>query len=127
MRGNTKELQGYGIKTAIDDFGTGYSSLKYLKRLPVNVLKIDQTFVRDILEDKDDQALVGAVIGLAHAFNRGVIAEGVETWEHARLLLEMGCYHGQGYGIARPMPADQIATWAENFKANFSALSRHSL
>ena len=116
-------VQAEGIDFSLDDFGTGYSSLKYLKRLPVNVLKIDQTFVRDILEDKDDRALVGAVIGLANAFNRGVIAEGVETWEHARLLLQMGCHHGQGYGIARPMPVDQIPAWVEKFKADFPALS----
>jgi diguanylate cyclase (GGDEF)-like protein/PAS domain S-box-containing protein len=106
------EVQQLGIDFSLDDFGTGYSSLKYLKRLPVSILKIDQGFVRDILDDKEDRALVNAVIGLASAFNRKVIAEGVETWQHAELLLELGCELGQGYGIARPMPAAQVIEWA---------------
>jgi diguanylate cyclase (GGDEF)-like protein/PAS domain S-box-containing protein len=106
------DVQQLGIDFSLDDFGTGYSSLKYLKRLPVNTLKIDQGFVRDILDDKDDRALVDAVIGLASAFKREVIAEGVETAAHAELLLQMGCDLGQGYGIARPMPADQVLGWA---------------
>jgi diguanylate cyclase (GGDEF)-like protein/PAS domain S-box-containing protein len=108
------EVQQLGIDFSLDDFGTGYSSLKYLKRLPVSILKIDQGFVRDILDDKDDRALVNAVIGLASAFNRKVIAEGVETWQHAELLLELGCELGQGYGIARPMPAAQVIEWANS-------------
>ncbi len=108
------EVQQLGIDFSLDDFGTGYSSLKYLKRLPVSILKIDQGFVRDILDDKEDRALVNAVIGLASAFNRKVIAEGVETWQHAELLLELGCELGQGYGIARPMPAAQVIEWANS-------------
>jgi EAL domain-containing protein (putative c-di-GMP-specific phosphodiesterase class I) len=109
------EVQKLGVDFSLDDFGTGYSSLKYLKRLPVNFLKIDQTFVRDLLVDKDDRAVVDAVIGLASAFNRRVIAEGVETTEHMKVLLEMGCEFGQGYGIARPMPAEAVLAWAEHF------------
>jgi diguanylate cyclase (GGDEF)-like protein/PAS domain S-box-containing protein len=108
------EVQQLGIDFSLDDFGTGYSSLKYLKRLPVSTLKIDQGFVRDILDDKEDRALVNAVIGLASAFNRKVIAEGVETLQHAALLLELGCELGQGYGIARPMPAAQVIAWADS-------------
>ena len=115
------EVQQLGFDFSLDDFGTGYSSLKYLKRLPVNTLKIDQTFVRDLLEDRDDCALVGAVIGLAGAFRRGVIAEGVETWRHAERLLEMGCHVGQGYGIARPMPAGEVLGWARGFTPAFVA------
>ena len=77
--------------------------------------------LRDLLEDRDDCALVGAVIGLAGAFRRGVIAEGVETWRHAERLLEMGCHVGQGYGIARPMPAAEVLGWARGFTPAFAA------
>jgi diguanylate cyclase (GGDEF)-like protein/PAS domain S-box-containing protein len=102
-----------GVQFAIDDFGTGYSSLTYLRRLPVQTLKIDQSFVRDMLEDNDDLAIVKGVIGLATAFHREVIAEGVETVAHGQLLIALGCVKAQGYGIARPMPAGQLAAWRE--------------
>jgi diguanylate cyclase (GGDEF)-like protein/PAS domain S-box-containing protein len=100
-----------GVSFALDDFGTGYSSLTYLKRLPVAVLKIDQSFVRDMLADPDDLAILTGVIGLANAFKREVIAEGVETVAHGVLLLQLGCDLAQGYGIARPMPGDCIPDW----------------
>ncbi|MBP6719188.1 MAG: EAL domain-containing protein [Rhodoferax sp.] len=100
-----------GVKFALDDFGTGYSSLTYLKRLPVTMLKIDQSFVRDMLDDPDDLAILQGVIGLASAFRRDVIAEGVETVAHGALLLRLGCELAQGYGIARPMPADSMPAW----------------
>lgn len=108
--------QKLGIKFALDDFGTGYSSLSYLKRLSADTLKIDQSFVRDILDNKDDLALVKAIINLAHNFKRNVIAEGVESQAHGKLLVELGCDLAQGYGIAKPMVADNVAEWAENFK-----------
>jgi EAL domain-containing protein (putative c-di-GMP-specific phosphodiesterase class I) len=101
-----------GIAFALDDFGTGYSSLTYLKRLRVAQLKIDQSFVRDMLQDPDDLAILQGVIGLAEAFKREVIAEGVETVEHGTALLELGCELAQGYSIARPMPAEQLPGWA---------------
>ncbi len=101
-----------GVKFALDDFGTGYSSLTYLKRLPVTMLKIDQSFVRDMLDDPDDLAILQGVIGLASAFRRDVIAEGVETVAHGSLLLQLGCELAQGYGIARPMPAQDMPAWA---------------
>lgn len=101
-----------GVKFALDDFGTGYSSLTYLKRLPVTLLKIDQSFVRNMLDDPDDLAILQGVIGLASAFRRDVIAEGVETVAHGSLLLQLGCELAQGYGIARPMPADHLPAWA---------------
>lgn len=101
-----------GVHFAVDDFGTGYSSLTYLKRLPADLLKIDQTFVRDMLEDPDDLAIVKGVIGLANAFHRRVIAEGVETIAHGELLIPLGCELAQGYGIARPMPASELPQWA---------------
>ncbi len=101
-----------GVTFALDDFGTGYSSLTYLKLLRVALLKIDQSFVRDMLEDADDLAILEGVIGLANAFRRSVIAEGVETVAHGTLLLQLGCDLAQGYGIARPMPADAVQAWA---------------
>ena len=114
-----------GIEFALDDFGTGYSSLTYLKRLRVKTLKIDQSFVRDMLEDADDLAILQGVIGLAGAFKHQVIAEGVETVAHGRLLLELGCDLAQGYGIARPMPAAAVFDWISAWKpdASWSSLT----
>jgi EAL domain-containing protein (putative c-di-GMP-specific phosphodiesterase class I) len=104
-----------GIGFALDDFGTGYSSLTYLRHLPVKQLKIDQSFVRDMLDDADDLSILKGVIGLARAFNREVLAEGVESTEHGHALLALGCELAQGYGIARPMPASEIPTWVRNW------------
>lgn len=103
-----------GVSLALDDFGTGYSSLAYLKRLPVDCLKIDQAFVRDMLGDPDDLSIIEGVLGLAKAFNLHVIAEGVETPAHCRQLLALNCYSGQGYGIAKPMPADDLPAWVRH-------------
>lgn len=100
-----------GIQVAIDDFGTGYASLSYLKRLPATVLKIDQGFVRHMLEDPDDLAILQGIMGLANAFRRTPVAEGVETMEQGLLLLKLGCCVAQGYGIARPMPASELVSW----------------
>ena len=105
-----------GVKFALDDFGTGYSSLTYLKRLQVALLKIDQSFVRDMLEDRDDLAILQGVIGLAAAFKREVIAEGVETVAHGTALVQLGCKLAQGYGIARPMPAEQMPAWVATWQ-----------
>ena len=91
-----------GVHFSLDDFGTGFSSLTYLKRLPVTQLKIDQSFVRDMLDNPEDRAIVLGVIGLASAFNRQVIAEGVESIEQGTQLLLMGCEVAQGYVIAKP-------------------------
>jgi len=107
-----------GVSFALDDFGTGYSSLTYLRRLPASLIKIDQSFVRDMLSDADDLAIVEGVIALAKSFKREVIAEGVETIEHATALLQLGCDLVQGYGIARPMPASDIPEWVLNWKAD---------
>ena len=105
-----------GVKFALDDFGTGYSSLTYLKRLRVAILKIDQSFVRDMLDDPDDLAILEGVIGLAAAFKREVIAEGVATIAHGTLLLQLGCELAQGYGIARPMPAEHVPAWVATWQ-----------
>jgi diguanylate cyclase (GGDEF)-like protein/PAS domain S-box-containing protein len=109
-----------GVRFALDDFGTGYSSLTYLKRLPAHMIKIDQSFVRDMLEDADDLAIIEGVVGLAKTFRRDVIAEGVETIAHGEALLQLGCEMAQGYGIARPMPAGDIPKWLSDWKADDS-------
>ncbi|MGZ5007615.1 MAG: EAL domain-containing protein [Methylobacter sp.] len=105
-----------GVNFALDDFGTGYSSLTYLKRLPVTQLKVDQSFVRDMLDDPDDLAIVQGILGLATAFSRHVIAEGVETVAHGEMLLQLGCELAQGYGIAHPMPAGDLPGWAATWR-----------
>jgi diguanylate cyclase (GGDEF)-like protein len=107
-----------GVAFALDDFGTGYSSLTYLKHLPVSLLKIDQSFVRDMLDQPDDIAILQAVLGLAGAIRREVIAEGVETEGHGLALLQLGCEMAQGYGIARPMPGDQFVDWVLAWSAH---------
>jgi diguanylate cyclase (GGDEF)-like protein/PAS domain S-box-containing protein len=104
-----------GIGFSLDDFGTGYSSLTYLRRLSADTLKIDQTFVMNMMVDPGDKAIISGVIGLAAAFQRKVIAEGVETIAHARSLLGLGCVLAQGYGIARPMPAESLPGWVERW------------
>ncbi|WP_072324391.1 putative bifunctional diguanylate cyclase/phosphodiesterase [Marinospirillum alkaliphilum] len=105
-----------GVGFALDDFGTGYSSLTYLRRLPAQLLKIDQSFVRDMLQDEEDLAILEGVIRLAAAFRRQVIAEGVETLQHGNELLKLGCELAQGYGIARPMPAAEIPEWIKHWQ-----------
>jgi diguanylate cyclase (GGDEF)-like protein/PAS domain S-box-containing protein len=104
-----------GIRFALDDFGTGYSSLTYLKRLPVAVLKIDQTFVHDMHSDPDNLAILVGIIGLAVAFRREVIAEGVERVEQGEMLLQLGCELAQGYFIAHPMPGEELPTWVQSW------------
>lgn len=105
-----------GMRVAIDDFGTGYSSLTYLKRLPAPILKIDQSFVRDMLDDAEDLAILQGIMGLATAFRRIPVAEGVESVGHGVVLLRLGCEVGQGYGIARPMPAEELFPWYANWR-----------
>ena len=124
-----EECREIGLKFALDDFGTGYSSLTYLKRLPVTQLKIDQSFVHDMLDNPDDLAILNGVLGLASAFRREVIAEGVETVEQGAMLLQLGCELAQGYGIARPMPAQELPVWLAQWRIDpawrdLSAVSR---
>ena len=121
-----------GVSIAIDDFGTGYSSLTYFKRLPAKVVKIDQSFVMGILRDPADLAILDGIVRLADALDRQLIAEGVETFEHAEMLLRIGCDLAQGYGVARPMPADDFLPWRAQWRApanwrNLRTVSRRAL
>jgi EAL domain-containing protein (putative c-di-GMP-specific phosphodiesterase class I) len=118
MREVMQACQALGVCFALDDFGTGFSSLSYLKRLPAETIKIDRMFVDGLLDDEEDATLISAIVGLASAFGRTVIAEGVETPAQAAKLLELGCDLGQGYGIARPMPAADMVPWARGFIAS---------
>ncbi len=102
------ECRSFGISFALDDFGTGYSSLTYLSNLPVNTIKIDQSFVRNMLNDAGDLAIVQGIIALARTFGLGIVAEGIENADIYQKLLKMGCEIGQGYGIARPMSAAKL-------------------
>ncbi len=115
-----------GVGFALDDFGTGYSSLTYLKHLPADVLKIDQSFVRDMLHDPEDLAILEGVLGLAYAFRRSIIAEGVETEAHGEMLLQLGCDLAQGYGIALPMAATAIPRWIADWRppSSWSGIAR---
>ena len=106
-------VRGLGLQTSLDDFGTGYSSLSHLRSLPVDEVKIDQSFVRDMLTDLNDCNIVRGIISLAAAFDLRVVAEGVETEAHADMLRSLGCELAQGYAFARPMPAEDIRCWAE--------------
>ena len=106
-----------GVGVALDDFGTGYSSLTYLKRLPARVLKMDRSFVQDMLKDPDDLAILDGVLKLAAAFGLQCVAEGVSSPQHGRVLLQLGCHLAQGYAIARPMPAAGLLNWVKQWKA----------
>ncbi|MEE4637706.1 MAG: EAL domain-containing protein, partial [Wenzhouxiangella sp.] len=119
-----EQCQAMGVTCALDDFGTGYSSLSYLKGLPAAILKIDQSFVRDMLDDPEDLAILNGVLGLARAFDRIPIAEGVETTRHGDILLDLGCDLAQGYGIARPMPATDFPEWMGTWRPSDSWLER---
>ena len=108
-------LRKAGLRFAMDDFGTGYSNLSYLKQFPLDILKIDQSFVRDCIEDSSDATIIHAIIAMAGGLGLNVIAEGVETIEHADFLKQAGCYLLQGYLLAKPMPAQDFVVFCQNF------------
>lgn len=108
--------EDFGVTIALDDFGTGYSSLSYLRNVPASTIKIDYSFVRDMLDDPNDFVIIDGVIGLARSFNLDVIAEGVETVDQGLLLLLMGCTYGQGFFIAKPMPVAEVTRWLEAYQ-----------
>ena len=106
-----QELKKKGIHFSLDDFGTGYSSLAYMKHLPVDILKIDRSFIVDMLADEQELAIVQGIIGMARVFHKELIAEGIENESQSAALIALGCENGQGYWIGRPMPAENVAEW----------------
>ncbi|MCR6629798.1 MAG: EAL domain-containing protein [Magnetospirillum sp.] len=113
-----RALAELGVTLSIDDFGTGYSSLAYLKRFPVNTVKIDRAFVRDLDHDEDGRVIANAIISLAHSLSMKTIAEGVETEVQAALLAKHGCDEIQGYMIGRPLPVSEFVSFAKNYDAS---------
>jgi diguanylate cyclase (GGDEF)-like protein len=118
-----ERLSNMGVDLSIDDFGTGYSSLAYLKRLPVNELKIDKSFVLNMENDEGDTKIVRSTIDLGHNMGLRVVAEGIESEAVWRLLAELGCDQGQGYFMSRPIPGDQLVAWLEKWRAPIVPLS----
>jgi diguanylate cyclase (GGDEF)-like protein/PAS domain S-box-containing protein len=110
------QCEALQVDFALDDFGTGYSSLTYLKRLPIPTVKIDQSFVRDMVLDRDNVHILDGILWIMRQLRRHVVAEGVETLEHARALMDLGCELAQGYGIARPMPVELLPAWQQRWE-----------
>ena len=107
-------LRDHGVRIAIDDFGTGYSSLSYLSQMPVDVLKIDKSFIDDILHNGQQLALVETIISLARTLNLQVVAEGIELGAHRAALVDAGCPYGQGYLFSKPVPPDEVGQWLDS-------------
>ncbi len=116
-----KNLHSLGIELAIDDFGTGYSSLSYLSQFPIDRLKIDQSFIRNALDDKENAAIARTIISLGHSLNLSVIAEGVETKEHEQFLLDHDCDEVQGYRYSRPVPVDEFIEFVKNYNGDLKS------
>ncbi|HTY98444.1 MAG TPA: EAL domain-containing protein, partial [Rhodocyclaceae bacterium] len=116
-----RDCQSLGVRFSLDDFGTGFSSLSHLKNIPGDILKIDRSFVINMLAAEDDRAIVEGIIRLGHVFKREVVAEGIESEEHIQELCRLGCRQGQGFGIARPMPAEEVLPWIDERSARPTA------
>ena len=122
-----ERLSNMGVDLSIDDFGTGYSSLAYLKRLPVNELKIDKSFVLNMENDEGDTKIVRSTIDLGHNMGLRVVAEGIESEAVWRLLAELGCDQGQGYFMSRPIPGDQLVAWLEKWRAPIAVAAQPAI
>ena len=116
------KLKSMGIHIAIDDFGTGYSSLSYLKSLPLDKIKIDKSFVQDLLDDDDDATIVRAIIQLGKSLGMQVIAEGVETAEQEAYIISEGCHEGQGYFYSKPLPARELSAYLKQAQRSNAAI-----
>jgi len=114
-----QQLRGHGVRFSVDDFGTGYSSLAQFKSLPVDELKIDRSFVKNLKSGSDDAIIVQTTIDLGHRFGVKVVAEGIETTENWQQLLAMGCDQGQGYLISKPLPAEQLLAFIQMIGGRF--------
>ena len=125
--GVLRALSALGVKLSLDDFGTGYSSLAYLKRLPLDMVKIDRAFVSGLGHDNEDTAIVAAIMGMAHALDMSVVAEGVETEDQLSGLRRLGCEYAQGYYFSRPQPPDAIAELLAGSEASWSSLAPSAL
>ena len=119
-----KELHALGVELAIDDFGTGYSSLSYLRQFPIDRLKIDQSFIRNALNNTDDAAIARTIIALGRSLNLKIIAEGVETAEHEHFLISEGCDEVQGYRYSKPVPAPKFVEFMKNYTGSLSFFSQ---
>ncbi|MBK1872318.1 EAL domain-containing protein [Marinobacter sp. 1-3A] len=115
--------QELGFRVALDDFGTGFSSLSYLNTLPIDLVKVDKSFVINMLNDSNDRAIVESVIFMGQRFSHPILAEGVETFDHARALSDLGCEYMQGYGVGRPMPAGNVLEWTQQWRKSHPASS----
>ncbi|MBK7363215.1 MAG: EAL domain-containing protein [Micavibrio sp.] len=119
-----QSLHAIGVELAIDDFGTGYSSLSYLRQFPIDRLKIDQSFIRNALNDNNDASIARTIVRLGHSLNLKVIAEGVETKEHEKFLLAEGCDEAQGYRYCRPVPHEKFVEFAQNYDGKLSSFDQ---
>ncbi len=116
-------LHSLGVELAIDDFGTGYSSLSYLSQFPIDRLKIDQSFIRNALNDRENASIARTIIGLGHSLNLKVIAEGVETRDHEKFLIDEGCDEVQGFRYSRPVPIDEMIAFVRDYKGDLASFS----
>jgi EAL domain-containing protein (putative c-di-GMP-specific phosphodiesterase class I) len=115
------DLHKMGVDLAIDDFGTGYSSLSYLRQFPIDRLKIDQSFIKNALNNKDDETIARTIVALGHSLGLRIIAEGVETKEHEEFLLRENCDEVQGYRYSRPVPNDAFISFVQSYDGALSS------
>ncbi len=118
-----QNLHSLGVELAIDDFGTGYSSLSYLRQFPIDRLKIDQSFIRNALQNPDDAAIARTIVALGHSLNLKVIAEGVETRDHEQFLISQNCDEVQGFRYSRPIPKDKFAEFLKTYSGDIASFA----